>query len=177
MRAFTAVDIEDAEILNELQKLQKELDFGFNLVSPEKMHITLQFFRDIDEEEAEQIIKAMKKTDTRPFSLNVHGAGVFPSKDYIRVVWAGIESDEIHALKQQVSRHDVDPDNNHEFRPHITLARVDRISRTEKQDFRKKLEEIKDKKIGELEVNSVKLFESIHTGNSTEYRQLKEVKL
>jgi 2'-5' RNA ligase len=177
MRAFTAVDIQDRELLLELEKIQSELDFGFNLVPPEKMHITLQFFQDIEDEEAEQIIEAMKNIEVDPFSLEIRGAGVFPSKDYIRVVWTGIESGTIHDLKEQVSNHEVEPDNNHEFHPHVTLARVDSISRTEKQDFRKKLEELQDKKIGELEVDSVKLFESIHVGDGTEYRELEEVKL
>jgi 2'-5' RNA ligase len=177
MRAFTAVDIQDREVLLELEKIRDELDHGFNKVPTEKMHITLQFFRDVGEEEAEQIIDAMKDTDTEPFSLKLRGVGVFPSKDHIRVVWAGAESDEIHGLKQQVSEHEVEPDNNHDFHPHITLARVDSISRTEKQDFRKKLEELEDREIGKLEVDSVKLFESVQTGNGTEYRELEEIKL
>ncbi len=177
MRAFTAVDIEDREILLKLQELQDELDFGFNLVEPEKMHITLEFFQDIDEEAAEEIIQAMKQVEIDPFTLEVEGAGVFPSKDYIRVVWTGVESEEVFSLKKQVSQHSIESDNDHDFHPHVTLARVKRISRMHKKDFREKLEELEGEEIGTLEVDSIKLFESVRTGNGTEYRLLEEEKL
>jgi 2'-5' RNA ligase len=177
MRAFTAVDIEDTGIQVELEKLQRKLGFGFNLVKPEKMHITLQFFKDVDDEEVEKIIAAMKDADVEPFKLEIRGAGVFPSKDHVRVVWAGVESEEIFELKKQVSEHPVEEGNNHDFHPHVTLARVDKISPRHKKQFREKLEDVEDELVGEIEVDSVKLFESIRTGNGTEYRELEKVEL
>lgn len=177
MRVFTAVDIQDRELLLKLQEMQKELDYGFNKVKPDKMHITLQFFQDVTDEEIDEVIEAMRDVDKDPFSMEIKGAGVFPSKDYIRVVWAGVESNSIHELKQQVSDHPVSSDNNHDFHPHVTLARVNKISRRDKKEFRKKLEEYEGERIGELEVNSVKLFESVPTGNGNKYRLLEKVEL
>ncbi|MFB6100837.1 MAG: RNA 2',3'-cyclic phosphodiesterase [Candidatus Nanohalobium sp.] len=177
MRAFTAVDIEDTGIKLELEKLQRKLDFGFNLVKSEKMHITLQFFQEIEDEEAEEIIAAIKETDIEPFKLEIRGAGVFPSKDHLRVVWAGVESEEIYELKEQVSDHSVESSNNHDFHPHVTLARVDSVSARHRKQFRETLEDVEDEVIGKIEVDSVKLFESIRTGNGTEYRELEEVEL
>lgn len=177
MRVFTAVDIQDRELLLKLEEMQEELDYGFNKVEPDKMHITLQFFQNVKDEEVDEVIEAMRDVDKDPFSLEIKGAGVFPSKDYIRVVWAGVKSEDIHELKERVSNHSVPSDNNHDFHPHVTLARVDKISRRDKKEFRKKLEEYEGERIGELEVNSVKLFESVPTGNGNEYRLLEKVKL
>jgi 2'-5' RNA ligase len=175
MRAFTAVDIENREMLRKLEEIQKQLDYGFNLVSKEKMHITLQFFQDVNKEEVEKIIEAMEKVDQAPFQVRIQGAGVFPSREHIRVVWAGVDSDKIFDLKNQASQHPVESSNNHEFHPHITLARVRSISPRKKGNFLRTLEGMENKSIGDLEIHSFKLFESVRTGNGTHYRELKEV--
>jgi len=119
----------------------------------------------------------MKHVDLQPFQLKIKGVGVFPSKKHVRVVWAGVESDKIFELKKQVSNHSVSEDNGHEFHPHITLARVQNISRTDKKKFRKKLETLENQSLGTTTVDRIKLFESIHNGQNTEYKTLEEVKL
>jgi len=177
MRAFTAVDIENPETLRKLQKVQEEINYGFNKTIPEKMHLTLQFFQDIGPEQVEEVEKGMQNIDLEPFEMQIKGVGVFPSRKHVRVVWAGIESEKIFELKNQVSNHSVPEDNDHDFLPHITLARVNGISRTEEKNFRQKLEELKEKNIAKLKVDSVKLFESVHNEINTEYRVLGEKKL
>lgn len=177
MRVFTAADIENPKTLQKLKDLQEETDYGFNKVKPEKMHLTLQFFQEIDQEEVEEIKKGLANVETEPFEMKIKGVGVFPSRDHVRVVWAGIESEKIFELKKQVSNHEVEEDNNHNFHPHITLSRVRKISRNHKKEFRQKLEELENTEIGKVEVNSVKLFESVQTGNGTRYKVLEEKKL
>lgn len=177
MRVFTAVDIEDDKVLDELEELQQELDYGFNKVKPGKMHLTLQFFKNVDQEELEEIKSGLYNIEVEPFKMKIKGAGVFPSKDYVRVVWAGVESEEVFELKNQVSDHSVEEDNGHDFHPHITLARVKNIGRRDKKDFRRKLEKLEGKEIAEAAVDSVKLFESRHTGSDTVYNVLEERKL
>jgi 2'-5' RNA ligase len=177
MRVFTAVDVEDEQLLDRLEDLREFLDFGFNPVSRQKMHLTLQFFQDIDEEEVEEIKEALQGMDISRFEAEVKGTGVFPSKDRVRVVWAGVDSEKIFDLKQQASQHRVEEDSKHDFHPHITLSRVNKISRTLKGEFRKRLEARKDQKHGTLKVDSVKVFESVHTGSRTDYRLLEEVSL
>lgn len=177
MRAFTAVDIEKKQLLKKLKDIQKEINYNFNTVKPEKMHITLQFFRQINEEESQKIQKAMENISLKPFQIQIKGIGVFPSRDHVRVVWAGIESQEIHRLKEQASNHPVKDDNDHEFQPHITLMRVDHIRRRNKKQFRKKLEKLENQKVGETKVNSIKLFESRHNGQDTNYNLIKEKNL
>ena len=177
MHVFTAIDIQNQKTLNKLEKLQTELDYNFNKVKPEKMHITLQFFQNVNQDEVEEIKSGLQKISLEPFQIKIEGVGVFPSKDHIRVIWTGIESEKIFELKNQVSRHSVEEDNGHEFHPHITLARVQNISKRHRKEFRQKLEKLEDKPIGETTVNSVKLFKSMQAGNGTKYQVLEEKKL
>lgn len=177
MRVFTAVDIEDRKVLLELEKLQRKLDFGFNLVEGKKMHLTLQFFQDIGDEEVEEIVGALKEARTEPFQLKLKGAGVFPSREYVRVVWAGADSEKIFDLQEEASDHPVEEDSEHKFRPHVTLARADKVPARKKKDFLATLEDVEYEVIGKLEVDSVKVFESVPTGNGNDYRVLEEVEL
>lgn len=177
MRAFTAIDIENSKKLEKLEKLQEEINYGFNKVKPEKMHITLQFFQNIDKSQVKQIKEAMQNIKLGVFEIKIKGVGVFPSRKHVRVVWAGIESNKIFELKKQASKHGVKDSNSHEFQPHITLARVNDINRTEKKKFRQKIEKHQNQTITETSIDTIKLFESIHNGQKTEYKTLKEEKL
>jgi len=177
MRIFTAIDIENHQALEKLEKVQDEVSYGFNKVDLGKMHLTLQFFQDINQEEVEEIKKGLKQAKLESFKMKVEGVGVFPSRKHVRVVWAGIESEKIFELNEQVSNHMVPDSNDHEFHPHITLARVNGIDRTEKKDFRQKLEKLENKEITQINVNKIKLFESVHNGKNTEYKVLEEENL
>lgn len=175
-RVFSAVDIEDEKLLDQLEEMREILDLGFKPVSKEKMHVTLEFFKDIDREEIKKVKQAMDRIDVESFTVDVKGLGAFPSEDYIRVVWAGVEDGRLHDLYRQVSKHKVEADNNHEFRPHITLTRVENPSRDQKKKLKRTIREFSQHEFGKLEVNSVKLFESHLDGKST-YRQLHKKEL
>lgn len=176
-RIFSAVDIEDEELLQKLEQLRDTLDLGFNPIEKGKIHITLQFFKDLNEEEIEEVKKGLKNIDTDPFKLKIQGLGAFPNEDYIRVIWAGAEHPRIYEIQEKASKHGVKSDNNHEFLPHITLLRVENISRKEKRKVKKALNEHRDEEIGEIEINKVKLFKSKLTPEGTEYTRIAEKKL
>jgi 2'-5' RNA ligase len=177
MRVFSAVDIENEEILEELERIQEKIDLGFNLVPRDKMHITLQFFEEVDQGQLEEIVEGLKAVSMDPFTAEIKGLGAFPSHDYIRVVWAGAESEKLHQLYEQVSSHGVPESNDHDFSPHVTLARVKDISPGKKRKLQKSLREFSDHGFGTLEVESVKIFESRLTGKGSSYRLLEEKEL
>jgi 2'-5' RNA ligase len=176
-RVFSAVDITDEDLLDELTHAQEQLDLGFNSVSREHIHITLQFFEDVDEDEISELKEAIQGIDIEKFSAEVKELGAFPSLDHIRVVWAGFEGGKFQALRHQAGLHGVDHDNDHEFTPHATLVRVKNLSRTKKQKLQKIIREYEDHRFGELEVNSVKLFKSELGPNGPEYTELFEKQL
>lgn len=176
-RVFSAVDIESQDLLRELETVRNNIDLGFNPVPVEKMHVTLQFFEDLDEEEVGEVRGALRDVSIEPFTASVEGTGAFPSEDYIRVVWAGIEDGRFRELYSQAADHGVEEDSDHDFTPHITLMRVRDLSRTRKRKLQKQLDEYGDHLYGELKVNSVKLLESRFVDGTTEYRTIEEVEL
>lgn len=177
-RVFSAVDIQDDKVLDELERVRDQLDLGFNPVKQEKMHVTLQFFEDIDREEIRKLKQAMEDIETERFNAKTKGIGAFPSRDHIRVLWAGFEDEKnFHRLYSEASDHDVESSNDHAFKPHITLARVKNVSPQRKRKLRKMLEEFQEHRFGELTVNEFTLFESSLGPNGSNYKELKTVKL
>jgi len=175
-RVFSAVDIEDEKLLDRLEEIRETLNLGFNPVEQEKMHITLEFFKDVNEEEIELIKQAMDNIDLDSFKADVKDVGVFPSEDYIRVVWAGVYSNKLEELYRQVSDHNIASDNNHEFQPHITLMRVRNPSKEQKKKLKRTIREFSDHEFGRIKVDKAKLFES-HLDGKTKYKQLHKKEL
>lgn len=172
-RVFSAVDIDEEDVKGELEEVRDRLDLGFRPVSKHKMHITLQFFRDIGSPEIERLKRAMDGIEKERFEAEVKGIGCFPSQDYIRVVWAGVENEgEFHSLYSQLSRHDIESDNDHSFKPHITLMRVKDISRNEKKKLRRTVREFENHSFGTLNVSEVKLYRSDLKEGGSEYSKL-----
>lgn len=176
-RVFSAVDIEDEEILQNLERIRNRLDLGFSPVSRQKMHLTLEFFEDINEDQIEKVEKSLRHIEIEPFEMELRGLGAFPSEDYIRVVWTGVNSHKIFDLQKQAKVHDVPSENQHEFKPHITFLRVKDISQGKKRKLKKMLEDHKEDSFGTVEVDSVKLFESRLTGKGSKYREISEFDL
>lgn len=161
-RVFSAIDLE-GDVIEELTRVRDMIDLGFSPVPAEKMHITLQFFHAVDHEDINRLKNTFDRVETQPFTLEVKDVGAFPSREHIRVVWAGVESREIHELERQVSDHEVEADNNHDFYPHVTMLRVKNLSRQKKRKLQRQLKEFQDHFFGEFRVDRVTLFESEHS--------------
>ncbi|MFB6208362.1 MAG: RNA 2',3'-cyclic phosphodiesterase [Candidatus Nanohaloarchaea archaeon] len=171
-RVFSAIDIENEDVLDELEHVRDRFDLGFSPVPRDKMHITLQFFEDLDEDQISRVKQAMEEIDTGSFKAEITGVGAFPSSDYIRVLWAGIESKKVFDLYREVSSHEVPENSEHEFKPHITLLRVKDLSPGKKRKLQKQLKEFEDHEFGSFDVDAVKLYESELGGNGPTYRLL-----
>mgnify|MGYP006271466967 FL=1 len=176
-RVFSAIDIEDEDVLKEIENVQETVDLGFSKTPSSKLHITLQFFEDINQSQIKKIKKTLKNIETEPFEAEIRGVGAFPSEEYIRVVWAGVKSHEIFKLQKQSKVHDVASDNRHEFKPHATFLRVDDITRKRKKRLQRNIKEFRDHSFGKIKVDKVKLFESRVTGKGSEYSVLSEIDL
>ena len=169
-RAFTAIDIPQ-NIAEKLAETQQKIGVG-KPKSPEKMHITLEFFQDINEKEIETIQKGLERTKLEPFQVKVKGLGVFPSKDHIRVLWAGIDSNSIREVYRETSKSTPESDNTHEFMPHVTISRVKNMRRGDKKKIHRGLEKYQDRRFGEFEASNIKLYRSDFTQKGTKYTEL-----
>ena len=132
-RLFLALPITD-DAKAELAAAQAALSSSLpdaKWVSPDGMHLTLNFLGPVDYELIEEGVviaaqKAVKKLKVFQFSLN--GLGAFPSDRRPRVVWAGVadagESKRLAGFLGEALRPLGFPTEGREFTPHITLARL-----------------------------------------------------
>ncbi|MCX8194018.1 MAG: RNA 2',3'-cyclic phosphodiesterase [Candidatus Pacearchaeota archaeon] len=177
MRYFLAIDLpEEAKVA--LMKVQKQLpEAKFKLVEPENLHLTLKFFGELSDFQVNKVKEALSKIKFEKFKASLGSIGVFPSSNFVRVVWVSMEPidkvKELHNLidvaleKQKFSQ-------DKAFESHITLARVKFIKN--KEEFVKKLKEIKANSI-EFQVNKFSLKKSTLTKQGPIYETIKEFEL
>ncbi len=97
----------------------------------EKLHLTLKFLGDIDEERLKNLIEAVEKT-TKQFSnfkLQISETGAFPSPKNGRVLWLGVRDEQEDTrrlneiLETECERKDFEKEKRN-FKPHLTIARL-----------------------------------------------------
>jgi len=182
-RVFLAIEISPA-----LQaSLQRPLDGLASLgesirVNPvERMHLTLHFLGHLPVPRVEDLSSRLAPiVETHhPIRLVARGVGAFPSVSRAQVVWAGISGTELPrlvALQGDLSdrlRQAGVPVEDRRFRPHLTLARVQRPLRAPE---RRRLQEWSsawgDIDLGELPVTEVRLMRSQLGGGPPRYSTL-----
>jgi 2'-5' RNA ligase len=101
-------------------------------VTPENIHLTLQFLGAVPEERVAAVEAALRDAAAaagRPLSLSLHGAGGFPNARRPRVVWAGLQGDVaplaalVAALGARLEKLGFPPEAR-PFSPHLTLGRA-----------------------------------------------------
>ena len=187
MRAFIAVDLSE-RIRARVEAIEHR--FGelsgvkLKFVNPKQAHQTLRFLGNVSEERVEPIKRELESINMEPFNIVLRGAGFFPaSRKRIRVLWVGISEgvEELKALQEQVETRMVAlgfPAEKQPFSPHVTICRVKRIeSDAGLNQLMSKIAELSDVKVGEMEVNAVKLKKSTLTPRGPIYEDVYVKKL
>ncbi len=184
-RCFIALDIpEDVKesIVGAVRNFTREVNRVGNVkfVKKDNMHVTLKFLGNVGESSILKIHEELTTlfSNKREISCELHAKlGVFPNEKYVRVVWIGIESNNmIEELMREV---DVNMtklgfSKERSYIPHITLARVKSVN-----DREKLAELIKGVEIPKLKftINNASLYESILKHDGPVYVKLHEYKL
>ena len=173
MRLFIAIGMpeEIKDYIIGLQEKIRDNKSKIRFVNKAQIHLTLKFLGEVQPHVAEEIKDTLKNIKFAPFSVHLDKIGVFPSENYIRVIWVGLNPEE-PVLQLQKS---IDESlknlfkKEKDFKAHITLARVKYIDN--KNDFTNKLKNIniENKKI---DVNSFKLVKSTLTPQGPIYEDL-----
>jgi len=175
MRLFIAFDISD-EAKEELLKAQSELKKAdAKLTLAKEFHLTLKFLGEVEDKKVDEIKDRLSKVRFEQFDAELDGTGVFPTEDYIRVVWVGLEpKDKITTLQQKIEEALLGMFlKDTRFHPHLTLARVKFVK--DKKGFIEKLKKIKmEKKAFSLSI--FKLIKSTLTPKGPVYEVLEEFK-
>lgn len=178
IRAFLAIDIDD-DLKPKINKIIRELkgiDTRIKYVELINMHLTLKFFGEIDTEGLELLEDTIQNvvSDFKPFNIKIKGTGSFPNKNHIKVIWVGIEEDELikdlhDKLDKEFTRLGFDKDKK--FSTHLTIGRMK--SAKNKNQVKGVLEEFNDFDIGEMNVDKITLKKSTLTPSGPVYEDIK----
>jgi 2'-5' RNA ligase len=176
MRLFVSIDLPD-EFAAEVEAVQDRFAdaSGLSFTDPEQAHVTLKFLGEVNGGELPRVKNALRraveKASVGSFEATYEGLGVFPSLGYIQVLWLGVgagseEMTALHeAVEREVTRLGFDPED-HEFTPHVTLARMEHAGG--KELVQGNVEEL-DPTVGTTEVSEIRLTESVMTDEGPEY--------
>jgi RNA 2',3'-cyclic 3'-phosphodiesterase len=178
MRAFVAIDITSADVLDGLVAFQGELaKTGAELkpVERENIHFTVKFLGDISDSQAAEADSRLKKLRLSGGRIGVEGVGVFPSLSHPSVIWAGVAKEGREAMVAAAEAAiaalaGIGEDDRRGFQPHATMARVrsgrnraslvDLVTRSSALEF------------GPMDLDSVKLKSSTLTPSGPVYRDV-----
>ena len=182
MRLFVSVDFEG--VADAIEALQEPLTglSGVRPTDPEQAHVTVKFLGGGDhdlEALSTALERAIEEAGTESFEAALGGVGAFPSEEYIRVVWAGVEAGatEMSELHRYVEREATAlgyDEERHEFTPHVTLARMEHAA--EKATVQRFLDEATSD-VGPVRVEELRLKESVLTNDGPAYRTVERFEL
>ncbi|SDA46888.1 RNA 2',3'-cyclic phosphodiesterase [Methanobrevibacter millerae] len=182
IRAFLAIDLDDdlKPKINKVMREFKKIDAHIKYVDLQNLHFTLKFFGDIDTEGIDLIASKVEKVinDFDSFNIKIKGCGAFPNKNRIKVIWVGLDEDEI--LKDLHDKLDnefneIGFDLDRKFSSHLTIGRMK--SAKGKDKVKKTIEEYADVDIGTMKVNAITLKKSTLTPSGPIYEDLIEFRL
>ncbi len=169
MRLFIAVDFNE---LNDcFAELQKLLPKNAKLSLTKTFHVTLKFLGEVQPDKVEDVIDKLKNIKFERFSVFLDSVGIFPTENYIRVVWVSIKpEDKMLELQKQIDDALSKMFKKEKgFKAHITLARVKYSA--DKKVFVEQIKKIKieNKKV---DIKQFKLMKSALSPKGPVYENL-----
>ena len=176
IRSFLAIDLDDdfKPKINKIIKEFKKIDANIKFVDLNNLHFTLKFFGDIDTEGIDLISDRIEKVVNEPFNIKITGCGAFPNNNHIKVIWIGVESDEL--LVQLHDKLDkefaaIGFDKDKKFSTHLTIGRMK--SAKGKNQVKDVIEEFENVEIGEMNVSDIAFKKSTLKPSGPVYENLK----
>ena len=177
LRAFLAIDV-DEDLKAKMYKIIKEfkqIDANIKYVDLENLHLTLKFFGDIDTEGIDLLSSKIAGVVSGfdKFSIKIKGCGAFPNTKRIKVIWFGIDEDEIiKKLHDELDKEFVKLgfDKDKKFSSHLTIGRMRNAKGKDK--VKSTIEEFGEVEIGEMTVERIILKKSTLTPQGPIYEDL-----
>ena len=181
-RLFVSVDLDD--LAEEVARVQEPLRLdGLRLTDPADAHVTVKFLGDTDPDRIDALTEVLEAAAADaavgPFEVSLEGYGVFPSLEYISVVYLGVGagSEQLTRLHEAVEARTTalgfDPED-HAFTPHVTLGRMDHAA---SKDRVQQLVREHHPDAGRTRVSELRLTESTLTGDGPAYETVAAVPL
>lgn len=183
MRCFLGTKIDEGLVnpVSEAREQFEGLNADIKPVRGENLHLTVKFLGETKEEKVRKVDAVEEVlTNFEPFELELKDVGVFPSRDYIKVIWVGGGKgkkkfrDLMSTIDQRLTEKGFEKDENDPV-PHVTIGRVK--SGRNKQMIKSKLDDLQGERFGEMVVDNVTLFKSKLTSEGPVYEKIKEYRL
>ncbi len=165
MRGFTGIDVPD-DIKREISKLQASMPLeNVSVVRMPDLHITLHFFQDISDAQAEKAKEIIQLAKPGRFEIAVQGVSYFGTSA-IRTVFAMVvdPGERILSLHEKLGRRFLENNIRYDqkvlYVPHITIARCRRYNPW----LKKFIEDRACVPLGKFEAHSIFLKKSVLTG-------------
>jgi len=183
-RLFVALDLppEFEPKVRDAQSHLRGTRADLNFTKPEQAHFTLKFLGDTPEHRLDEVKDTVDEAvnAVEPFNVELGGTGVFPSRDYVSVVWVGVEEGEegLSALHDELEERMINAgladEAEHDFVPHITLARMNSgRGKSEVLDF----VDSHDGDLGSFEATQVRLKSSVLLDDGSAHTTEREARL
>ncbi len=189
IRCFVAIELpgELRERITEAVTFLKSSRTLVKWVPPENLHLTVKFLGGVPEEDLPQLIKVLEEAvrETKPFEIEVSGAGVFPGMKYPRVFWigardpgAGLErlADRVEGALEHFGPGY--PREKRGFTAHLTIGRLReraRLKGEEAQGLASGLATLKDVLFGKIKLENISLMRSELGPGGARYSRLAKI--
>ncbi|MDC0358671.1 RNA 2',3'-cyclic phosphodiesterase [Oligoflexia bacterium] len=189
MRLFIAIELGE-EIQNALNQHQVRLQAHFEHVvrfpAATKLHLTLKFLGDIEDNKLTAIKAAIAGATAQfsPFKIILANSGCFPPEGKVKIVWTGIHNEDKlleqyqQALEEQLQEIGF-PLEARAFTPHITIGRATRTKDHAAQlqaPLRTMVAKLKNGAVSQ-EVKTIALIRSTLSSSGAEYETIYTAKL
>lgn len=185
MRFFIALEI-PKENLPQFQSIQIKLHTLIpqcRLTDLDKIHLTLAFLGEQPEELKSDLIKIITDGAEGISTFQVTPAYIdgFPAIHHPQVLWVGVKGDidKIHIIRERI-KDELEilhlPVDERRFIPHISVAKLNKpfvVSNGLEDDF----EKIMSASFNQIQISSIKLFESSPENGIHYHNTLAEIKL
>ena len=183
-RIFVAVALEASlrEAITDLERRLEDAGARLHWVKPENLHFTLRFLGHISDAQLNRVKTAAREAaqGVAAFRIALAGLGAFPNARRPQVVWVGIGKggdnlrDLAERLDDTLARQRF-PKEPRGFQPHLTLARVKEPRLW--GEIGPVLGQFERVEVGEQEVRSLLVMESLLRPQGAIYTQVEEVPL
>lgn len=185
-RLFIAADlsIQTRKAIAAATETLRAVGGGLNFVPAENLHVTLEFLGNVEIKILPLICHAVEKTVAGfgPFEFEMQNILRMPPDKTVRMIWAkvGNGADIVEKLVGRIISATAPlgflPEAR-PFRPHVTICRVNSISRDDEVRLDDAIKEIADRHLGKTTLRDVMVYESILGKPASKYVPLKKCKL
>jgi 2'-5' RNA ligase len=186
MRLFVGIDLPGA-VERKLSDVVSQLAAtvgkgGIRWSRPENLHITTKFVGEWPEERLDGMKTALRGLMGRgAINIKLAGLGWFPNPHQPRIFWVGVQAGQELGLLAKATDDAAAaigvPKEDKEFRPHLTLARLNGATREDIVALRQGVAAIDDLEFGSFCADAFYLYLSKTGGNGSVYTKLESFAL